>query len=199
MNRKFTEKKLLIASNNPGKVKEISSLLISYDIEIFSVTDFDIEEPEETGLTFADNSMLKAEYYSKNLNLPALADDSGLCIEALDGYPGVYSARVVGPDKDYKKAYDSLRDKLLEKGLNSSPAHFICSLALCSTDGTMQEFEGRIDGVISFPPLGDKGFGFDPIFTPNGYDKRFAQMDTDLKNKISHRALAFKKFIETCF
>lgn len=199
MDRKFTEKKLLIASNNPGKVKEIKSLLKPYDIEIFSVTNFDIEEPEETGLSFFENSELKAKYYSKSLNLPALADDSGLCIEALDGYPGIYSARVVGPDKDYNKAYDVIRDKLLKKGLSSSPAHFICSLVLCSSNGEIQEFEGRIDGIISFPALGDKGFGFDPIFTPNGYDKRFAQMDPELKSKISHRALAFKKFIDTCF
>ncbi len=199
MSKNFIGSKLVIASNNPGKAKEISVLLAPYNIEVISVTDLNIEEPYESGITFAENSRLKAEYYGKLLKLPALADDSGICIDALDGFPGIYSARIAGPNKDYDKAFNDIEAKLLEKNLVSSPAHFICSLSLWQPDIAMQDFEGRIDGIISFPAKGDQGFGFDPVFTPNGYNQRFAEMNPEAKNKISHRFLAFKKFIETCF
>jgi XTP/dITP diphosphohydrolase len=199
MNKKFIGKKLVIASNNPGKVKEISALLVPYAIEVISVADFNIKEPDETGLTFVENAKLKAEYYGKILNLPALADDSGICIEALEGFPGVYSARVAGPDKDFDKAFNEIEAKLLAQNLTSSPAYFICSLALWTPSGDIQDFEGRVDGIVSFPATGEQGFGYDPIFTPRDYNQRFAQMDPELKNTISHRSLAFKTFIETCF
>ena len=115
MNRKFTEKKLLIASNNPGKVQEIFKLFAPFSIDINSVTGLNIEEPEETGLTFKENSSLKAAYYGNELNLPALADDSGLAIDALDGFPGVYSARFAGPNRDFTQAFQLIEEKLLEK------------------------------------------------------------------------------------
>ncbi len=199
MNRNFTENKLLIASNNPGKVQDLVELFSPYNILINSVTDANIEEPEETGLTFADNAKLKAEYYGKLLNTPALADDSGLVIEALGGFPGVYSARFAGPNKNFTQAFELIEQKLLEKQLTSSPASFICSLALWWPDGHFEVFEGKIDGKVSFPIAGTNGFGYAPIFTANGYDKTFAQLELEEKNKISHRGQAFNKLINACF
>lgn len=189
--------KLVIASNNPGKVREIIELLSPYNIETISLIDQNIEEPEETGLTFADNAKLKAEYYGKLFNLPALADDSGICIEALGGYPGVISARIAGPNKDFYSAFNLIEQKLLDKNLKSSPAHFISSLSIWYPNGDIFDFEGRIDGEISFPARGNNNqFGYNPIFVPNGYDKTFSEMSLDEKNHISHRKLAFDKFIK---
>lgn len=199
MQRKFTEKKLLIASNNPGKVKEISSLLSPFGIEVISATDFNIKEPEETGVTFAQNALLKAQYYGKLTSLPALSDDSGLCIEALDGFPGVYSARFAGEDRNFTNAFKLIEEKLQAKNLNTSPAAFICSLALWWPNGQLVEVEGKVTGNISFPPRGKKGFGYDPIFIADGYNQSFAEMDAAEKNKISHRAMALKQLINICF
>jgi XTP/dITP diphosphohydrolase len=200
MSRKFNEKQLLIASNNPGKVKEISELFAPYNIETISLTHLDIEEPEETGLTFVDNAKLKAAYYGKLLNLPALADDSGLTIDALDGFPGVYSARFAGPDSDFSKAFTMIEQKLLKKELQSSSASFICSLALWWPDDHFEVFSGIIDGNISFPPVkGEHGFGYAPIFTAKGHNKKFSQISNEEKNLISHRAKAFNQLITTCF
>ncbi len=199
MTKNFPYNKLLIASNNLGKVKEIEALLAPYDVEIISITDIDIEEPEETGVTFAENARLKAEYYGKLMNLPALADDSGLSVEDLDNYPGVYSARIAGPNKDFNLAFDDIKNRLADKKLDSSPAFFTCSLAIWYPDGRMEDFEGVIDGLISFPPSIVEGYGYNPIFTPSGYNQRFSEIGQAEKNKISHRALAFKKFIEHCF
>lgn len=193
--KKFKYNKILIASNNQGKVKEIALLLSPYNIEVVSVTDFNIEEPEETGVTFADNARLKAEYYGKLLNLPALADDSGLSIEALDGFPGVYTARLVSKGETYEDAFIKVKEKLLLKKLDSSKAYFTCSLALWYPDGSLLDFEGRVDGIVSFPPRGDKGFAFDPVFTPNGYNQTFGEMNPNEKEKISHRSIAFKKLV----
>ncbi|MCT4634961.1 MAG: RdgB/HAM1 family non-canonical purine NTP pyrophosphatase [Rickettsiales bacterium] len=199
MSSKFPYDKLLIASNNPGKVREIKSLLDPYGIEIFSITDFDVEEPEETEATFIGNARLKAAYYGKRLSLPALADDSGISIEELGGFPGVYSARIAGPDKDFTIAFDKIEKMLAEKDLKTSPAFFTCALSLWHPDGIIEDFEGRIDGIVSFPAIGMHGFGYDPIFTLNGYNKRLSEMAPEEKNKLSHRSLAFKKFIEHCF
>lgn len=199
MSSNFPYDKLLIASNNPGKIREIKALLDPYNIEIISINDLDVEEPEETEETFIENSRLKAEYYGKLLNLPALADDSGISIESLDGFPGVYSARVAGPDKDFNIAFDKIEKMLAEKDLKTSAAFFTCALSLWHPDGRMEDFEGRIDGVVSFPASGTHGFGYDPIFTLNGYNKKFSEMDPEEKNKLSHRFLAFKKFVEHCF
>ena len=197
--KKFSYNKLLIASNNPGKVKEISLLLSPYNIEIVSVADFNIEEPEETEVTFSGNARLKAEYYGKLLNLPALADDSGLSIEALDGFPGVYTARLVGKGETYKDAFRKVKEKLLLKNLESSAAYFTCSLAVWYPDNSLVDFEGRVDGVVSFPPRGEHGFAFDPVFTPNGYNQTFGEMTQVEKEKISHRSIAFKKLVSSLF
>lgn len=199
MNRKFLDKKLLLASNNNGKILEIKELLLPYNITISSASDFKITEPEETGLTFADNAKLKAGYYGKIQNTPSLADDSGISIEKLDGFPGIYSARIAGENKDFTSAFKIIEKKLLEKGLNSSPAFFTCCLALWWPDGHFEVFEGKLNGEISFPARGSHGFGYGPIFIPNGYDKTLSQITNEEKNKISHRAQAFKNMIKTCF
>lgn len=199
MNRKFLDQKLLLASNNNGKILEIKELLLPYNITISSASDFKITEPEETGLTFVDNAKLKAEYYGKIQNTPSLADDSGLSIEKLDGFPGIYSARIAGENKDFTAAFKIIEQKLLEKGLNSSPAFFTCCLALWWPDGHFEVFEGKLNGEISFPARGSHGFGYGPIFIPDGYDKTLSQMTNEEKNKISHRAQAFNNMIKTCF
>lgn len=196
---KLSYNKLLIASNNSGKVKEISLLLSPYNIEVVSAIDLNIKEPEETGKTFSDNSRLKAEYYGKLMNLPALADDSGLSIDALDGFPGIYTARMVEKGETYQDAFIKIQNKLEQKNLEASSAYFTCSLALWFPDGSLVDFEGRVDGLVSFPARGNNGFGFDPIFTPSGYNTTFAEMSFVDKDKISHRSIAFKKLVDYLF
>ena len=196
--RKFTESKLLVASGNPGKVTEIRELFSPHNVETISVSQFNLVEPEETGLTFADNAKLKAEYYGKATGLVALADDSGLSIEALDGFPGIYSARFAGPDRDFTKAFDLIESKLKEKGLNQSSAFFTSALCLYWPDGYVEQFEGKIYGKVKFPAAGI-GYGYNPIFIPEGYDKSFAQLGSEEKNRISHRAIAFNQLIKACF
>lgn len=196
MKYNLKNQKLLIASNNQGKVREIQSLLSSFDFEVISASSFDIPEPEETGLTFAENSRLKAKYYGSLTNLPALADDSGFCVEELDGFPGLYSARVAGEDKNYYKVFNQIEDSLKQRNLETSKAHFICSLAIWYPDGSLYDFEGRVDGMLSFPAKGENGFGYDPIFVPQGYNKTFAQMNKVEKDQISHRFIAFKKLVD---
>lgn len=199
MNKTFKYNSLLIATNNPGKAKEISELLEPYNIKVVSLIDKEIVEPEETGITFAQNARLKAEYYGKLFNLPALADDSGLSVTKLDNYPGVYSARIAGENKDFNVAFKDIEEKLKQKGFESSPAFFSCVLSLWFPDGTIEDFEGIVDGIVSFPPSYKNGFGYDPIFTPDGYDKRFSEFDPQEKNTISHRGRAFNKFIDYYF
>jgi XTP/dITP diphosphohydrolase len=199
MKRKFTENKLLIASNNHDKVKEITRLFSPLGIEIIPVSNFNLAEPEETESTFIGNALLKAQYYGRATSLPALADDSGISIDALDGFPGVYSARVAGEDKDFTKAFDIIEQKLQLNGLKTSLASFHCALSLWWPDEHSHTVEGVITGKISFEHKKDKGFGYDPIFTAEGYTQTFAQMGMLDKNKISHRAIAIKKLIEDCF
>ena len=199
MNKKLNHTKLLIASNNPGKVREIKELLAPYNIEMVSAIDFNIEEPEETGLTFIENSRLKAEYYGKKTNLLALADDSGLSIDALEGFPGIYSARIAGENKNYEVAFSEIENRLIAQGLQSSTAHFTCALSLYYPDGCFKDFEGIVKGRVSFPIKGAKGFGYDPIFIPDGYSKSFAEMNPIDKNTLSHRGIAFQKLVEHCF
>ncbi len=197
--RKFIEKKLLLASNNPGKIREITDLLTPHDIKIISVTDLNIEEPEETGLTFIDNAKLKAEYYGQLQNIPALSDDSGLSIEALDGFPGIFSARFAGPNKSFVDAFKLIEQKLLDKNLTTSPAFFTCALALWWPDGHFEIFEEKLHGNLTFHASHEPGFGYNPIFIPNGYDKTMAQISHEEKNQMSHRAKAFNKMVQACF
>jgi len=191
--RKFREPKLLIATGNVGKVKEIRDLVKPFGIELVSSIDLDIPEPTEVGKTFADISKMKALYYARESGLPSLADDSGLCVHALNGDPGIYSARWAGIEKDYVKAF-----KRIQEGLRNNAdraAHFICALSLAWTDDHVETFEGRIEGEIVSVPRGNNGFGYDPLFIPEGYDQTFAEMDHLTKYQISHRARALEHFI----
>lgn len=187
---------LLIASGNKDKVGELKKLLELYNLKILSALDFGLPEPEETGSTFIENANLKSKYYANQTNIPSLADDSGMCVEELGGEPGVYSARFAGINKDFNFAFDKIQRMLQEKGLSSARASFHCALSLCYPGAEPVAFEGRVDGVLSFPARGEFKFGYDPIFIPNGYSKTFAEMDRDLKSKISHRSIAFNKFIK---
>ncbi len=197
MARRFDAEKLVIASHNAGKVREIAELLAPHRVAVVSAADLALDEPEETGETFADNARLKAEAAAAASGLPALADDSGLCVVALDGAPGVYSARWAGPNKDFGHAMERVR-----VALDDTPdreAYFVCVLALAWPDGHVESFEGRVYGRLVFPPRGDKGFGYDPIFEPVGEDRTFAEMDPAEKHAMSHRAQAFDLLMAACF
>lgn len=191
--------KLVIASHNSGKLREIAQLIAPFGIQAVSAGEMGVDEPEETGLTFAENAALKARNTAQKTGLFALADDSGLAIPALGGAPGIYSARWAGKDKDFSQAFARIQKELAEKSIadaNGTAAYFMCALCLAAPDGDERIFEGRIDGKLVFPPRGEQGFGYDPIFIPEGYDITFAEMDSDEKHKISHRARAFAKFVE---
>lgn len=197
MPRHFAEPKLVIASHNPGKVREIAALLENFECEIISAGDLGLNEPIETGTTFAANAELKARAAAQSAGLAALADDSGLSVTALGGEPGILSARWAGPDKDFTIAMKKVEDRLATK--NDRSAHFVCALALCWPDGHMETFEGRVDGTLIWPPKGDKGFGYDPVFVADGFEATFAEMEPHEKHSISHRADAFKKLVDGCF
>lgn len=193
--------KILIASNNAGKLVEISALLKQINIEAVTPP-ASLAEPDETGSTFAQNSLLKAKYYAKNCNMVAIADDSGLCIEALDGAPGIHSARFAldeHGEKNFLAAFEKIRTSLEKQGLNpnSCRAYFICNLTIFDPQSEENiSFEGRVDGALTFPARGVKGFGYDPIFIKNGLDKTFGEIAPELKDEISHRGDAFQKFRE---
>jgi XTP/dITP diphosphohydrolase len=187
---------LVIASHNPGKVREIRELLKSFGLDVIGAADLKLDEPEETGTTFAENAMLKAKAASAASNLPALADDSGLSVAALNGAPGIYSARWAGPNKDFRTAMTRVEDEMRRSGNPDKRAHFVCALALSAPGAGTEIFEGRAYGTIDFPPRGQFGFGYDPIFMPEGHRFTFAEMDPHAKHAISHRAKAFDKFVK---
>ena len=187
---------LVIASHNPGKVHEIRELLKPYRLDIIGAADLSLDEPEETGATFAENAKLKAEAASLASDLPALADDSGLAVDALNGAPGIYSARWAGPHKDFRLAMARVEDEMRRSGNPDKRAHFVCVLALAAPGTETEVFEGRAYGAIEFPPRGQFGFGYDPIFLPEGHRFTFAEMDPHAKHAISHRAKAFEKFVK---
>lgn len=189
------KKTLVLATHNPGKVKEIEALLGADKFDIQTAGALGLPEPEETGDTFIANALLKAHASAKASGHMALADDSGLSVTALGGAPGIYSARWAGPEKDFAKAMDTVNLSLNE--FEDKSAAFICALALAWPDGRQAVFEGRVDGEIVWPPRGDKGFGYDPIFVPTGGLKTFAEMEPEHKHQISHRARAFKKLVES--
>jgi len=209
--RKLAAGKLVIASHNEGKVREIRELLGPHGIEPVSAAELDLPEPDEIGATFIDNADLKARAAADLSGLPALADDSGLCVEALGDRPGIFSARWaladprVAPDagpghvegeRDFMRAMRRVEDELAALGPDASRnAHFVCALALCWPDGHSEWFEGRVDGTLVWPPRGEKGFGYDPIFVPAGRDLTFGEMDPAEKHAISHRAAAFRKLV----
>ncbi len=191
---------ILIATNNKGKFVEIESLLNQISIKAIPTFQFNIEEPEETGTTFAANSLLKAKYYANKTGLVALADDSGLCVEALNNEPGIYSARFARNAEgknDFNFAFEKIFTEL--KKINAeknSRAHFICNLTIFDPKTNFEiSFEGRVDGILNFPPLGNKGFGYDPIFIKDGMSQTFGEIDPELKDCISHRGEAFQKMV----
>ncbi len=197
MFRIFTDTTLLIASHNQGKVKELASMFAPYRVSLVSAAELGIAEPEETGTTFQENAILKASYYSKAASMPALADDSGLAVEALGGQPGVYSARWAEEHKDFGVAMNKIEQMLA--GHSNNKAAFVCALSLYWPDGYHIEVEGEMQGILAFPARGEKGFGYDPIFIPAGHTRTCAEMLPEEKNAISHRAKAFNALIARCF
>ncbi len=242
--RKFSANKLVIATHNAGKLSELQELLGPYVKDVVSAGQLGLPEPEETGTTFEENALIKAQAAAKATGAVALADDSGLCVNALNGQPGLHSARWGGPEKDFMTAMRRVNDELNSLAMNSpsplegevrrgvckgapSPAKtksllrklkfllplpqgerdsnidrsacFICVLVLAWPDGHHEVIEGRCDGTIVWPPRGDKGHGYDPVFQPQGYDKTFAEMDSEQKNILSHRGKALRQLVETCF
>jgi len=199
MTRHFEGGKLVIASHNEGKVREISALLASFKVDVVSAGSLGLPEPDETGETFQENAELKALAAAKASGFPSLADDSGLCVTALSGAPGIHSARWAGPTRDFAFAMEKLRRGMLETGPSDTSAWFICGLALAWPDGHVEYFEGRVDGELVWPPRGENGFGYDPIFVPEGYELTFGEMDPQAKHDISHRADAFRQLVDACF
>ena len=187
-------KKLLIATHNRGKVEEFEDMLKPKGINVTSAIDFNLEEPVEDGDTFHANALIKAKAACKATGLPALADDSGICINALNGEPGIYSARWAGPNKDFNAAMQRVHTEIGDNP--NRTAYFIAVLALVKPDGSHFFYEGRCDGIMIWPPRGEKGFGYDPMFLPNGYDVTFAEMEAEEKHKISHRAEALQQFLQ---
>lgn len=197
MARLFKELKLVLATHNPGKVVEIAALVKPFGIEVVSAGELDLPEPEETETTFEGNARLKAHAAAKASGLPALADDSGLSVGALNGAPGIYSARWAGPTKDFGIAMDRVRAELGDNP--SRDAMFICALTLAWPDGHDETFLGTITGALTFPAKGEQGFGYDPIFVPTGFSQTFGEMDPAKKHAMSHRAHAFEQLVAACF
>lgn len=197
--RKFDGDKLVIASHNKGKIPEIAALLRPFGVTVTSAADHSVSEPEETEDSFEGNALLKAHHTAKSTGLPALADDSGLSVKALNGAPGIYSARWADTDKgrDFDMAMKRIADDI--HGTEDRSAKFVCALALVWPDGEEVVFEGKVDGTITWPMRGVNGFGYDAIFQPLGYDISFAEMESTQKHAISHRADAFRQLVEACF
>ena len=204
--------RLVIATHNPGKLAEMRDLLAPYGIDAISAGELKLKEPDETGMTFRDNARIKAEAAAKATGLPAFADDSGLAVDALDGAPGIHSARWAGPDRDFRRAMETIEAKLHDCGATTPErrkAHFVSALCVAWPDSHLEEFEARVDGALVWPPRGDKGFGYDPMFLPDGQEdgqlRTFGEMASDEKHGLpprgkglSHRARAFVKLAEAC-
>jgi len=191
--------RLVVASHNQGKVIEIEALLAPYGVATVGAAALGLPEPEETGATFEENAALKARAAVEASGLLALADDSGLVVPALDGAPGIYSARWAGPEKDFRVAMARVERELGER---DPRAHFVAVLALAwppsDSGGEIAMFRGEAHGHLIFPPRGERGFGYDPIFVLDGYDITFGEMDPNLKHRVSHRARAFEKLVKAC-
>jgi XTP/dITP diphosphohydrolase len=191
---------LVIASHNPGKLAEIDALLAPYGVQAVGAGVLGLPEPDETGATFEDNAVLKARAAAQASGLTALADDSGLVVPALGGAPGIYSARWAGPDKDFRPAMERVQRELGEsQSSGGRRAHFVAVLALAWPDGGAETWRGEAHGRLVWPARGDLGFGYDPMFVPDGYEATFGEMGPDLKHLISHRARAFAKLVAACF
>ncbi|HUC48342.1 MAG TPA: RdgB/HAM1 family non-canonical purine NTP pyrophosphatase [Xanthobacteraceae bacterium] len=200
--------RLVIATHNPGKLAEMRELLAPYGIGAISAGELGLGEPDETGTTFRDNARIKAQAAAAAAKLPAFADDSGIAVDALGGEPGIYSARWAGPDKNFASAMATIEDKLKQRGATAPGqrrAHFVSALCVAWPDGHVEEFEAKVDGALVWPPRGDKGFGYDPMFLPDGHDRTFGEMPSEEKHGLpprgkglSHRARAFLKLAEAC-
>jgi XTP/dITP diphosphohydrolase len=200
--------RLVIATHNPGKLAEMRELLAPYGIDAISAGELDLPEPDEDGMSFRDNARIKAQAATLTTGLPAFADDSGLVVDALDGAPGIHSARWAGPEKNFRRAMETIQVKLYERGATAPEkrkAHFVSALCVAWPDGHVEDFEARVDGTLVWPPRGDKGFGYDPMFLPDGHTRTFGEMSSDEKHGLpprgkglSHRARAFMKLAEAC-
>lgn len=199
MARMFTEDELVIASHNDGKLREIAALFDDRSFLVTSAKTYDLPEPDETEDSFLGNAALKARATAAATGKPALADDSGLVVPALNGAPGIYSARWAGPKGDFILAMQKVESSLAATGGKDRRAHFICALVLCWPDGHEEGFEGRIDGALVWPPRGQNGFGYDPIFVAEGHDMTFGEMEPQVKLAMGHRARAFARLVEACF
>jgi XTP/dITP diphosphohydrolase len=200
--------RLVIATHNPGKLREMRELLEPFGVKPVAASELGLIEPSETGATFRENAQIKAVAAAQEARLPAFSDDSGLAIDALGGAPGIHSARWAGPNKDFRAAMEKINRELRDRGAvipQTRTAHFVSALCIAWPDGHIEEFEGRVDGTLVWPPRGDKGFGYDPIFLPDGYDVTFGEMTSVAKHGLpprglglSHRARAFLKLAEAC-
>ena len=202
MARRFDGGRLVVASHNPGKVRELEELVRPYGAACVSAGTLGLAEPEETGTSFEANAELKALAAATAAGLPALADDSGLCVEALGGDPGIYSARWAGPSKDFAVAMRLVEDKLQAAGASAPErrrAHFACALTLAWPDRHVETFVGRVHGRLVWPPRGDRGFGYDPMFLADGGALTFGEMPAAAKHAVSHRARAFRLLLDACF
>jgi XTP/dITP diphosphohydrolase len=199
------EGRIVIATHNAGKLREMRELLAPYGIEAVSAGELGLIEPDETGTSFRANARIKAEAAAATSKLPAFADDSGIVVEALDGAPGIYSARWAGESKDFNGAMQKIENLLREKKTTDRRAHFVSALCVAWPDGHLEEFEGRIDGTLVWPPRGTAGFGYDPMFLPEDHTRTFGEMNADEKHGLppkgqglSHRARAFVKLAAAC-
>lgn len=200
--------RLVIATHNPGKLREMRELLMPFGVETVSAGELGLDEPEESGTTFAENAQLKARSAAARSGMPAFADDSGLAVDALDGEPGIHSARWAGPEKNFQRAMELVEEKLRVRGAQETSqrrAHFVSALCVAWPDGHVEEFEARVDGSLVWPPRGDKGFGYDPMFLPDEHRRTFGEMPSEEKHGLppqgrglSHRARAFLKLAEAC-
>jgi XTP/dITP diphosphohydrolase len=200
--------RVVIATHNEGKLKEMHELLAPFGLDVTSAGELELAEPEETGQNFRENARIKAEAAAQAANLPAFADDSGLAVDALGGAPGIYSARWAGPNKDFSAAMQKVDFLLREHGAVAPAerrAHFVSALCLAWPDGHVEEFEARVDGTLVWPPRGSQGFGYDAMFLPDGHERTFGEMSAEEKHGLpprgrglSHRARAFVKLAEAC-
>jgi XTP/dITP diphosphohydrolase len=195
--RRFAGRDLVVASHNQGKVREIADLLRPFGVVPVGAASLGLAEPEETGVTFEANAELKALAAARTADRPALADDSGLVVPALGGEPGIYSARWAGPTKDFAVAMRAVQDRLGDNPDRS--AYFVAVLTLAWPDGHTETFRGEAHGRLTWPPRGSKGFGYDPMFVPNGREITYGEMEPDEKHQISHRAVAFARLVKACF
>jgi XTP/dITP diphosphohydrolase len=197
--------KVVIATHNPGKLAELRDLLAPHGIEAVSAGELGLPEPDETGATFAANAQIKARAAADATGLPAFADDSGLCVDALGGEPGIYSARWAGPEKNFNAAMQTIEDKLSALKTSNRGASFVAALCIAWPDGHTEDFEGRVEGTLVWPPRGTLGFGYDPMFLPSGFERTFGEMSADEKHGLpprgkglSHRARAFVRLADAC-